>query len=160
MLTRAENATLYFFVAPSESADLKRGSYELVAELQRPDAMSGVWDGAARSSPLILVMRDEPVPMTDELKDARTRAFATYHLRRDELEAAEQVLSARLVEAPESVDALAFKGELALRRGNPAAAKAAYLEALDAYEKLHPNASEPPMHLLRRLNELQGDFHR
>jgi len=160
LVSREEGAALQFFMLPNAGLGLGSGSYRLIAELRSPSAPPGSWDGAARSNPLDLDLRDEPAPLPAELKDVRVHAFAMFHLRRDELDAAEQLLSARLAEDPSSIDALAYKSELELQRGDRKAAAAAYRAALHAYVERHPHAQEPPMHLFGRLSELQGNFER
>jgi len=155
-------AVLVFWLAPTETALLTVGGYELTATLNTTNVTkSGAWQGEVASVPVNIALKDEPATLSEGQFEEKKRLLASYALvLGDSLEARAQI-DGLLAVYPENIGGLSFLARFLAANNQPRAALAACERALNVIAAKFPDAQEPPealLHLRSVLSELLGSL--
>lgn len=112
-----------------------------------------------RSNTLSLRLVRADGKLTDDQVRALLREQGTYHVLDRDWDAVERVASELVTRYPRSADGWTLKGDALLGRGDRAAARAAYIQAVELAQQSLPQddkkgPAEAPMYLIRKINEL------
>ncbi len=144
-----------WWVPPQDTAQIPPGDYSLEAVLDTTSSPEG-WKGIVLAEPVEVSVSVEPSPLDSRLEAEKALAFARFHAGGEALADALQAVDGLLAKQPANVAALWFRAEILEVSGDDPAALQAYEAAGEAFYAANPDAGEPPVPLLRALDEIQA----
>jgi hypothetical protein len=144
-------------LAPEVTAQIPPGTYEIHVTL---GAEAFVQEGSFRAerAPPIRITVEGSGALTPEQAARGALLMAEYEVRLGNHTQALSHVEALLVQQPEHITGLAFRGALIAADGKLLAALDAYDRALALFYELHPDPQEPPLGLLLPSNLLTMQF--
>ena len=146
---------LLYYLAPSETAAVSVGNYEIdvtLAVTNSPDTNS--WQGQVSSVPVQLTLNNEPVPLSDADTESKQKLLASYHLLMAQPQQANADIDQLLVAQPTNINAMVFKSYLLRTSNQPLQAESLLSSAIDQFYTAFPDSQEPPLDMLRQRDQL------
>lgn len=143
-LAAGDIARVEWWLSPEETAAIPEGNYRLTVAFD-PERVEGLPEGetAVRADPCHLRVRKEPAPLEGDLAAGKLYCQAWYNMVKGDRAAADAAIAQLLAADPQSIGARRLKALLAAREGRREEGLKFIREALEIYEKKHPNACRP-----------------
>ena len=138
-----------WWIHPEQSMGLEPGEYEVSAELDTSESVSG-WMGKTNSPAARVRIEDEPAPLPAELVAEKHILLAYHAFWTGETNQAVLFLEELLAEQPANVTANSMRGDAAAAAGEHTEALEFHSRALQQFYLQNPEASEPPVELVRK----------
>jgi hypothetical protein len=153
-LSPADLGLAAWWILPTDTAALAPGEYLLSALLDTTGSLEG-WQGVARAEPVRVTVAPEPAPLGPELEVEKAVYLARFESAQGDLTPALRRIEDLLARQPGNLAGLVSRAELLELAGDDRAALAGYEEALEEFDRLHPDAYELPASLIRSHQEVQ-----
>jgi uncharacterized protein (TIGR03437 family) len=148
-----DSAEAVWLVAPSDTASIAAGVYNLSATLDTTSsAATGTFSGAVNSNGAGVTFNVEAAGLSAEDEASKYLAFAAYARLRGDTQAVGAALDTLIAHQPTILEAQVEKADLLAAGGDNAGALALYQQALANFLAANPKAAEPLTLFTRKID--------
>jgi uncharacterized protein (TIGR03437 family) len=152
-----DSAEAVWLVAPSDTASIAAGVYNLSATLDTTSsAATGTYSGAVNSNGAGVTFNVEAAGLSAEDEASKYLAFAAYARLRGETQGVGTALDTLIAHQPTILEAQVEKADLLAAGGDYAGALVLYQQALAAFQVANPKAAEPLTLYTRKIDAVSA----
>jgi uncharacterized protein (TIGR03437 family) len=156
-LSGFDSAEAVWLVAPSDTAAIAAGVYNLSATLDTTSsAATGTFGGAVNSNGAAVTLNVEAAGLSAEDEASKYLAFAAYARLRGDTQGVGAALDTLIAHQPTILEAQVEKADLLAAGGDNAGALALYQQVLAAFLAANPKATEPLTLFTRRIDAVSA----
>ena len=156
-LSGFDGAEAVWLVAPSDTASIAAGVYNLSATLDTTSsAATGTFSGAVNSNGAAVTLNVEAAGLSAEDEASKYLALAAYARLRGDTQGVGTALDTLIAHQPTILEAQVEKADLLAAGGDYAGALALYQQALAAFLTANPKATEPLTLFTRKIDAVSA----
>ena len=156
-LSGFDSAEAVWLVAPSDTASIAAGVYNVAATLDTTSsAATGTFSGAVSSNGAAVTFNVEAAGLSAEDEASKYLAFAAYARLRGDTQGVGAALDTLIAHQPTILEAQVEKADLLAAGGDYAGALALYQQALAKFQAANPTAAEPLTLFTRKIDAVSA----